>query len=105
MTKRKTLSPEKKQSIIAEILKTDAKLSEVAKEHNMSPKTLSAWKRKYLLQKDNQFVEVKINDTTPGVLLSKASLEFKNFSFSINGQVKSASLIEIINILGKSCSQ
>ena len=107
MTKRKIISPEKRQSILTEALKPGNSLSEVAKKHNVLPKTLGSWKRKYLVEQDknNQFIELKVNNTNPEILLNKASLEFKDFSLSIDGQVKSTSLIEIINILGKSCSQ
>ena len=110
MTRGKRLSPEKRQQILAEALKPGSSISMIARHNNMSPKTLGTWKRKYLSKNtqntEGKFVELEVKEVDSSVLLNKASLDFKDFAFSITGKVRSSSLIKIIKILeGSKCSQ
>ena len=99
--KKKKLSREKKQLIIEETLVGGVILSDVAKKYNMSPKTLCAWRKQHRVSQDkaNEFVEIQVSDDSSGSILNKACLDFKDCSLSLEGEIKSTRLIEIINIL------
>ena len=49
-------------------------------------------------KRNNNFVELSVKDSV-SYTLEKASLTFKDFSFSIEGKVTSSSLIAIIKVL------
>ena len=101
------VSPKIKSRILSELEIPGCIITKLGKKYNVSDTTIHAWKRQARgtkLSSDNlaepkaNFVEVSVkgpNDLT----LAKAQLMFDSFSFTIEGRIKSSSLVAIIKVL------
>jgi transposase-like protein len=122
----------RKNQIISSALKSEimeaAKVrgsivSEVAKNYNISPNLLYAWRSDSNklnrqrgtdnIKNTNDFVELSLNKSstqTPSLakqstnlFLQKASLKFNDFSFELEGNISSKKLVQLISILEEPC--
>lgn len=105
--KKSRISVEKKGQIIAKILKPGSIAAEVARLHDISPKTVYGWLKKpkdsrvleaKVNNSNNQFVELSIKESRTSTL-QKASLIFSDFSISIEGKVSISKFISVLKIL------
>lgn len=99
------ISPEKKSQILAALSMPGYSVNELSKVYNLSRTSIYALRRVSQSiaeikesKRGNDFVELSVRDSMSATL-EKASLTFNNFSFSIEGQVTSATLIAIVKIL------
>lgn len=87
-------------------------ISELAKQYGISSKIIYNWrskkKKKTVVEISNNstpdFVELSVNTAfKKAVSLKRAVLEFNNLSISIDGNIKSSTLLQMLNILEESC--
>lgn len=113
--KKSRISIEKKAQIITKILRPGSVAAEVARLHDISPKTVYGWLKKH---KDSTALETKVNNSNKQFVellvkepinyskessLQKASLTFEDFSISIEGKLGSGKFISILKILEGTC--
>ena len=82
------------------------------KQHGIPPRVIYDWRGKNKAESvvgasekaPADFVELSVTDTVKkATSLKKAVLEFNNLSISIDGNIKSSTLIQMLNVLEKSC--
>lgn len=87
-------------------------ISELAKQHGVPSKIIYNWrskkkKKSVVAISENptpNFVELSVNPPLKkAVSLKRAVLEFNNLSISIDGNIKSSTLLQMLNILEESC--
>lgn len=113
---RRDITSDQRKEIVLKSYVPGCIISEVARSYGISKKTLYGWRsRSKKARRDeaivnnsgNKFVELSIEKTpaqeTKYTILKKAELTFSNFSLSIEGSVSSSKLLEIIQILDRSC--
>ena len=106
-TRRNKISPEIKSEILTELQKPGCMIPKLAKAYNVSSTTIRAWQKQVQeirvetgrkVDGSSNFVELSVKDTRNSTL-ERASLTFNDFSFVIEGKVRSASLLAIVKIL------
>lgn len=106
------LTKSEKFQILEESYEPGCIISELAKQYGISSKIIYDWRSK----KKKKSVEVTSESSTPdfvelsvnpplkkAVSLKRTVLEFNNLSISIDGNIKSSTLLQMINILEESC--
>lgn len=114
MKQRKYQTAENKTKILQESMQEGCVIAALARKHDLSPDTLYRWRYDYFkknqnTKNSNHFVEAKIHPDEPAKSqdcvansLKKASLEFADFTISIEGAVDSKRLEHIIEV-GSKC--
>ncbi|WP_375319139.1 transposase [Candidatus Tisiphia endosymbiont of Oplodontha viridula] len=113
---RMSITAEQKRQIISESYVSGCIISQVAQCYGISKKTLYGWRSRErrirgeeaaVNNSGNKFVELSIQKTTVQetkcAILKKAELTFSDFSLSIEGNVNSSKLLEIVKILDRAC--
>jgi transposase-like protein len=109
--KRKAITAEQKAQIISQSYAAGCVVSQLAKSYGISEKILYGWRSrdKSSRRKEeasnnlgNKFVELAVQETEY-TILKKAELTFSNFSLSVEGNISSTKLLEIIRILEMPC--
>lgn len=113
---RRDITSEQKRQIISESYVSGCVISQVAQSYGISKGTLYGWRSRErrirgeeaaVNNSGNKFVELSIQKTTlqetKCIILKKAELTFNDFSLSIEGNVSSSKLLEIVKILDRSC--
>ena len=109
--KRKRITSKIKAEIITALSKPDCVMSELGRKYGISVSTISQWRQDYeeLLSvvghkesNVNNFVEVRVKDEGDK-RLEKALLVYNNFSLSIEGGIRSETLLGIIKLVEESC--
>jgi transposase-like protein len=87
-------------------------ISELARQHGIPSRFIYHWrskkKKKSVMEISTtptlDFVELSVNQPfKKAVSLKRAVLEFNNLSISIDGNIKSSILLQMLNILEESC--
>jgi transposase-like protein len=101
-----------KDQILQASYQPECVISELAKQHGINPKNIYNWRKKKRMEaleasskkSTTDFLELSVNDPSKKVAsLKRAVLEFNNLSISIDGNIKSSALVQIINILEEPC--
>ena len=105
------ISPSIKSKVLQEILAPNCKFGAIAKNYNLSTKTLYRWRQDHFdetKQKplaSNNFIELVANSSkSADPKLSKISLSINNISLSISGSISNSCLTKILSILSKEAS-
>jgi transposase-like protein len=102
------ISPEIKAEILNKLSTGGFSVSQLAKDYNISSSSIYHWqKREQKVEEYDQdsmlanFIEMPILDglSLHPSSLQKASLTFDNFSFTIEGKIKTGRLLQIIRYL------
>ena len=100
-----------KSNVLQEILAPNCKFEAIAKNYNLSTKTLYRWRQDHFdetKQKplaSNNFIELVANSSkSADPKLSKISLSINNISLSISGSISNSCLTKILLILSKEAS-
>ena len=102
MQKNKKIPEEQKAIIMARVGEGDCSIPEVAKLHGITRGAIYNWIRKGQKKEGNSgFIEVSVIDSkiSKKVNLQKASVEFREFSLVIEGNVETSDLIKILQVL------
>jgi transposase-like protein len=107
---RVSVSVELKEQVLSELSKAGSNIQLLAKQHNLSIKTIRGWKTDYnkqiLRKKDsqhqnNQFIELtslpRLNQIS--AKLKKVDLVFEDYSCSIVGKISSNQLLKLVQLL------
>ena len=108
----KQLSESEKEQILQASYEPECVITDLAKQHGIPPKVIYDWRGKKKAESvvgtsekaPTDFIELSV--TAPvkkAVSLKRGVLEFDNLSISIDGNIKSSSLIKMINVLEESC--
>lgn len=122
MVKRKKLGFKERTKILEESYKAGCNITELAKKHKISSELLYAWRTRYkksnngilevpnagsISSNSNKFVEVTVSEAAieqenerNGTLLQKASLEYENFTITVEGSQGMRVLSEIMKVTG-----
>lgn len=110
--KSKKIDSELKSTIISESLKPSCVITELARKHGVSRAIIYNWRSKYKksisysgLETSSivgDFVELSVIEKS-NLSLQEASLKFNDFSFVMQGQIKSSTLVSIIKMLEELC--
>jgi len=113
--KNKNVSSHQKIYILEKASHQDCSITDLARIHGISRARIYAWLKEDkasqiskvdpLSASNNSFIEVPlINDKDYKELnLHKASLAFKDFSFVIEGGIKTGTLLKIVKVLEEIC--
>lgn len=106
----KKLTKAEKDQILQVSYEPGCIISELAKQYGISSKIIYNWrsKKKSVLATSESttpdFIELSVNlPFKKAVSLKRAVLEFNNLSISIDGNIKSSTLLQMLNILEESC--
>ncbi len=110
------LSELKKAQILEASYEPECVISELAKQHGISARVIYGWRNKKKTESESEsvitaperpaldFVELSVcPPAKKEVSLKRAVLEFNNLSISIDGNIKSSTLVQMLNILEESC--
>lgn len=108
---RKKFPLELKQKVLEESVVYGRTLSSIAEEYGVPEYTIRRWRRERKklsaglnhVHEASKFVEVSLEEAASQVVLEIASLTFKGISLTLEGKIKSSSLIEIIKVMEKAC--
>lgn len=110
--KSKNIDSELKSTIISESLKPNCVITELSRKYGISRTVIYNWRSRYKksishsgLESSStvgKFVELSVMEKS-NLNLQEVSLKFNNFSFSMQGQIKSSTLVSIIKMLEESC--
>lgn len=108
----KKLTELEKVQILQESYESGCIISELAKQYGISAGIIYRWRRKektvsVAARSNNsasEFVELSVQEARKeGANLKRAVLEFNNLSICIDGDIKSSTLVQMLNILEESC--
>ena len=121
----KKVNPEIKSRIIAESLQAGCELGKLAKAYSISRETIYGWRSEHkksvasssglsvtcvepeargkATEGSSKFIELSLSEPKQLLNLQEASLKFDNFSFVIEGNLKSSVLVSIVKILEEVC--
>ena len=108
----KKLSKLRKAQILQESYEPECVISELANKYGISPRAIYGWRSKNKTGSEmaqakkpvSDFVELSVpSPAKDEVSLKRAILEFNNLSVSIDGNIKSSTLVQMLNILEESC--
>jgi len=103
-----------KKEILLAMQEPYAVLTHIASKYGISRSTLYAWKKSYkeshskaehseIANDDtDKFIELSVKNSSSSTL-QKASFIFRDYSFSIEGEIKSKNLMQIMTILEEAC--
>ena len=106
------LTKSEKFQILEESYEPGCIISELAKQYGISSKIIYDWRSKKKVKSvvatpenpTQDFVELSVNPPfKKAPSLKRAVLEFNNLSISIDGNIKSSTLLQMLNILEESC--
>ena len=105
--KMKKFSKEEKERILEESYKEGCVVAELGEKYKMSPKTIHAWRRERRKNQKIQnkeknplnFIEVPIKKDIVRAKLKKAELVYEKFRIEIEGEISSAKIASILQIL------
>ena len=117
--KYRKISSTTKSQILSEALMPGCLISNLAKSYGVSRQIIYSWRKDYKaikskagarveaeagrdvpeVQPQPQFVELLVQDSGGDPALKKASLIFSDFALTLEGRVKSSSLVAILKIL------
>lgn len=108
----KKLTKSEEDQVLQESYEPGCIISELAKRYGIPPRLIYDWRSK----KKQESVETTPENPTPDFVelsvntsfkkapsLKRAVLEFNNLSISIEGNIKSSTLVQILTILEESC--
>lgn len=108
----KELTELEKSQILQASYEPGCIISELAKQYGIPSRIIYNWRCKKKAESvvatsensASDFVELSVN-TTPKktASLKRVVLEFNNLSISIDGNIKSSTLLQMLNILEESC--
>ena len=108
----KKLTKAEKDQILQASYKPGCIISELAKQYGIPSRIIYDWRSKKKAKSavatsknsESDFVELSVNmPLKKAVSLKRAVLEFNNLSISIEGNIKSSTLLQMLNILEESC--
>jgi len=108
----KQLSESEKEQILQASYEPECIITELAKQHGIPSRVIYDWRSKNKAgsvvatseKTPADFVELSVTDSVKkAASLKKAVLEFNNLSISIDGNIKSSTLIQMLNVLEESC--
>ena len=108
----KDLTELEKEQILQASYEPECIIIELAKQHGIPPRVIYDWRGKKKAESvvgtsekaPPDFIELSV--TAPAkkaASLKRAVLEFNNLSISIDGNIKSSTLIQMLNVLEESC--
>tara|TARA_B110000305_G_scaffold240947_1_gene313161 strand:+ start:199 stop:540 length:342 start_codon:yes stop_codon:yes gene_type:complete len=106
------LTKSEQDQILQESYEPGCIISELAKQYGIPSRFIYDWrskkkKRSVMITSENptpDFVELSVNTSFKKALsLKRAVLEFNNLSISIDGDIKSSTLLQMLNLLEESC--
>ncbi len=109
---KKKLTKSEQDQILQASYEPGCIISELAKQHGIPSRFIYDWrskkkKKSVVATSENStpdFIELSVNMPFRKVVsLKRAVLEFNNLSISIDGNIKSSVLLQMINILEESC--
>lgn len=109
--KRKRIPSKIKAEILTALSKPDCIMSQLARTYGISVFTISQWRKEYQevwsnirqeCTQVNNFAEVSVKEEGDKKL-QKASLTFNNVTISIEGGIRSETLVEIIKLVEGRC--
>jgi len=103
----KKFSKEQKERILEESYKVGCVVAELGEKYKMSPKTIHTWRRERRKNQKIQnkekgasnFIEVPIKEDIVRAKLKKAELVYEKFRIEIEGEISSAKIAPIMQIL------
>lgn len=114
LQKNKPIANSLKKEILLAMQEPYAVLAQIASKYGVSRSTLYAWKK--LCEESHseaehseiaddytdKFIELSVKNSSSSTL-QKASFTFRDYSFSIEGEIKSKNLMQIMSILEEAC--
>jgi transposase-like protein len=108
----KKLTKSEKDQILQASYEPGCIISELAKQYEVSSRIIYDWRSKkkqksVVVTSESStadFVELSVNPPCKeAAILKRAVLEFNNLSISIDGNIKSSTLLQMLNIIEGSC--
>ena len=107
--KMKKFSKEQKEKILQESYKEGCAVAELGKKYKISPKTIYSWRRERRRNQEAKnketsplsFIEVSIKGDVVRAQLKKVELKYEKFRIEIDGEINSAKIAPIMQILEK----
>jgi len=100
----KIINPEQKEKILQESYEKGCVVTKLAKKYGVPEGTIYGWRKKQQEKNDNQegaanFIEVHVKENVIKAKLKKVELIYEKFRIEIDGEISSAKIAPIMQIL------
>ena len=102
----KTVNSQQKEKILQESYEEGCVIKELGRKYGVSEKTIYGWRRRDKSRADSNeakssanFIEVHVEETVAGAKLKKVELVYEKFKIEVSGEISSAKIGPIMQIL------